>query len=300
MKRLAVILTIILAVIFVTLSLCDRKSDYNAERLLYKAIKRENVISMNPDVAPPKLVSSVEHSLKKIITRFPESSTVKMAYIKLIELYIHNKDFDKTLSILDEMLERYSNDKALLVRTLYTKASVYELMGQWDNALKLLNTLKDEHADTPLGLQVPLYIAGYYKKTGNTQAMDKAIDAAVSYYKNLREKYKGTALGYASSSLLVQTCLNSGNYETAGELVSSIIDEYPAQASVAQQLPYVEIIFVRELKQQERAIALYENALGKIRDERLKKALETRISALKKSITKETPEPSAKPEPVKE
>ena len=88
-------------------------------------------------------------------------------------------------------------------------------------------------------------------------------------------------LGYASSNFLVQAYMGLGNYEEAGKAVEDTIANYPGMMALMQQLPYAELIYVKTLKKPEKAIQIYEYALEKTENPKLKEMLREKIKALK-------------------
>ena len=57
-------------------------------------------------------------------------------------------------------------------------------------------------------------------------------------------------------------------------------NKYGSGKALLQLLPQVENIFVKKLKQPERAIAIYKNVMEKTKNEKLKKVLEKKIYQL--------------------
>ena len=69
MKKTIITLIVILVAVYAVLSLLSIGDEYFAEKLLYRASKINEKIVTNPDVVPPKMLSIVEGTLKKIIER---------------------------------------------------------------------------------------------------------------------------------------------------------------------------------------------------------------------------------------
>jgi tetratricopeptide (TPR) repeat protein len=280
MKRLIIVFIAILVMVFMVFTLLDRASDYTAEKLFYRAIKTFKTIAANPDVAPPRMVKTVEGELQIIIHQYPESPMAKSASMKLVELYYNDKQYDKALAALDQIIEKYPEDVQLVTRSLFTKASIYERQDRWDEALNVLKRLKEEYIDTPIGLQVPLYIATYYRTKGTKEEATRTFDEAVLFYNEMKGKNAGTTMGYASAAILVQVYLNFEKFDTAGKLVDEIITTYPTTTTLMQQLPYVDLIFVKILKRPENAISIYRKVIEQTSNEKVKEVLEKAIQAL--------------------
>jgi len=280
MKKLTPILILILVATFVALSILGQGSEYNAEKLYYKAMKSYSVVAMNPDVVPPKIITSVEKRLKEIVEKFSSGNTAKNAHFKLAELYLTRKECDLAISTGDEIIAKYGDDIVLASKAQFLKAVSYEVKDEWSKAYKELKILQDKYIETTLGLQVPLYIAGHYRKEGNNEEAVRATTEAKAFYAQMMEENKGALLGYASSVMLLQTLVNLREHKEAGDLLEGIISEYDNPVIVTQLLPYVEVIFEKVLNEPERAIKIYKSLKEAIQDKRAISLLEAKIKSL--------------------
>ena len=286
MKKLIIISIGILVGLFIILSLVSPRGEYAAEKLFYRVKKTYDKIKLNPDVPSPKLLASVERNLQKIINKYPKTEVAKTAHTVLGEIYLSDKKYDKAIEILDRFISINSGsaedkDKALLSRAHFLKAAAYEKQKKQSEALKEFAILKDKFANTPLGLQTPLYIAHYHKREGRGGVAEEEYNNAVEYYTELEEKNRKTMLGYAASNLLVQAYMALDKYEEAGKVVEDTISNYPSMITLVQQLPYVELIYIKRLKNPEKAIEIYTAILKKTDDPKIKEFLEEKIKASK-------------------
>lgn len=284
MKKTIVILILILAGLYILLSAVTSENEYAAERLFYRAMKAHGKISANPDVAPPRLLEYVENNLKTLLIKYPKTEVARTAGITLAELYIVNKKYEDALSRVDLVIKAYDKNPAVLSAACFLKGLAYEKQGKWPAALKEYEKLRDNYTNTELGLQMPMYIAKYYDTNGRSADAKQAYADSAVFYKDLKEKYTGKALGYVSSMLLLQSYLNTKNYEEAGKIIEESIDKYASGTTLLQLLPQVDSIIVKELKQPERAIKIYKSIKGKAKDERLIKFLDKRIEALESGV----------------
>ena len=267
MKKVTLSLIAILVVVGISLSIISRGGEYAAERLFYRAIKASKKIAINPDVAPPRLVSSVEKDLKSVLEKYPDTNAAKAAHLALAEFYLSRKKYDEALSTLNDIIGTEDQSITILSRAHFFKGSLYEKQDQWDKALKEYMILRDTYTDTQLGLQVPIHIGRYYTVKGREAEADEAYREAVVFYEKLERDNRGKILGYAASTLLRETYISLRQYEQAGRVLEDTINNYPAQLTFVQQLPYVELIFVKALKRPEKAIEIYKNVKKKTKNE---------------------------------
>jgi len=281
MKKTILILAIILLAVPLLLAIFTSNNEYAAERLFYKASRVYNKIKANPDVAPPLMLGTIEKNLKTIIEKHPETETAKSVHIVLAEFYTTYKRYDEAIRALDRAISTYDEKDALLLSNAYfLKGVTYERQGRWGKALGEFAVLKDSFSGTPLGLQIPLYIAEHYAKGGRTAEAEREFGKAASFYEKLREEKKGTMLGYTSSDLLAQVYATLKRYEELGRVLEDIIIDYPGPATFGKQLPFLESIFVKKLNRPEKAIEIYNHILEKTQDEELKGFLLGRIEDL--------------------
>lgn len=281
MKKAIIVLALILAITGAALSLLDGGGEYAAERLFYRALKNSSKILMNPDVAPPAMIANVENDLTKILAKYPRTNMIKTARLTLAEFYIDTKRYAKALSTLDEIINRHKDNPVMSSKAQFLKGLVYERQDKWDKALKEYTTLREEYTETVLGLQIPLYIGRYYFKNQMQEEADNTYKNAALFYRKLEAKNRGKPLGYAVSKLLIQVYANLKQYEEAGRVVESTIGNYPLALTFQQQLPNVELIFVKILNRPEKAIEIFNNVKDKVKEPKLREFLEKKIEGFK-------------------
>lgn len=280
MKKIIFILVVILGAVCLVLSILGWGGEYTAEKLFYRAMKLNSKIAVNPEVAPPMLLASVESDLQKLLKKYPKSNTAKTANIALAEFYVSNKKYDKALAQINVIMNTYGQDIPTASTAQFLKGLTYEKQNRWNKALAEYMLLRDKYTNTDLGIQVPLYIGRYYAGKGKQDEANKAYNEAALFYEKLEQNNRGKMLGYIASTLLMQAYLNLRDYNGAGKAVEDAFNNYPYQLTVAQFLPYVEPIFIGKLNKPEKALKIYKNLKEKTRDAKLIRLLETRIKKL--------------------
>lgn len=280
MKKIIITLVMILVVSGVVLSLIS-DGEYAAERLFYRAMKNNAKILINPDVAPPVMLSNVENDLNKILTKYPKTDIIKTAQLTLAEFYIDTKKYPKALATLDQFISKYKDNPFIASKAQFLKGLVYEKQDNRDSAVKEYDLLTDKYANTPLGVQAPMYIARYYFRKQMQPEAEAAFSRAVSYYRGIEEQNRGKPLGYAASNLLIQAYAGLRQYEEAGRVVEDTINNYPLSLAVRDQLPNIELIYVRVLNKPNKAIEVFSSVKDKVKDARLKAFLGKKIESFK-------------------
>ncbi|MBP7055562.1 MAG: tetratricopeptide repeat protein [Candidatus Omnitrophica bacterium] len=281
MKKTVFILIAILIAFPVALSFMSSSYEYGAERLLYRAVKLNEKIAVNPDVAPPVMVANVENTLKDVLKKYPEADAAKAANLALAEFYVQNKKYEDALKLIDSILSSKKSNKGMLSSAQFMKGALYEKQGKWERALQEYIKLRDNYKDTPIGLQIPVYIARHYSEKGQDEAK-KAYEDAAKYYEKLANEYKGKPLGYEATNMMISIYFGLKEYDKAGDAVEKAVDIYPLQLTLSRYAPSMEFVFAKQLKRPERVIKFYNAAMKKTEDPKLKKALQDRIDELNK------------------
>jgi tetratricopeptide (TPR) repeat protein len=281
MKNLILILISVLMAAFGLLAISTSGYEYAAEKLFYRAMRINKKIALNPDVAPPAMLASLENSLQRLLKSYPESNIARTARLSLAEVYFSNKKYQPALSVLDEVILKQGRDKITLSQAQFLKGRIYEEQNQWDKALKEYVILRDKYTETPLGVQVPLYIGSYYASIKAFTKAREAFNQALLFYEKLERENKGRMLGYASANMLMAAHMELGQYEQAGRVLEETINDYPHNMlTLAQDAVNIDLIFVQKLNNPEKAIEIYNNIKAKLADKRLIEALDRKIEAL--------------------
>lgn len=280
MKKIIFLLPGILIAVFLLFFIFGKSDEYTAEKLFYRAMKVREKIVTNPDVALPAMFQSVEGSLREILKKYPKTATAKAAGLALAENFVAAKKYDKAINELNIVIGVKDQPVTLLTSAYFMKGTVYEKMGQWENALKQYEILREKYPKTSTGMRIPLYIGSYYSKKGKEAEAKKAYRDAAGFYEKLEKDNRGKLVGYAAASLLMQAYLNLEEFELAGKVAEDAMTNYPYDESYMQHLPYIELIYVSTLKNPQKALEIYKNIREKTKNKKLLNLLNIRIKKL--------------------
>ncbi len=278
-SRIVLILLAVLVAMGAALSVIGSGGEYAAEKLFYRASKNLRTIAMNPDVAPPAMTAAIENTLKSIVERYPQTNVAKATPLTLIEFYVYQKKYDEAFKEIDKLLLSDEKNRNVLSMAQFMKGAAYEKQGKWDSAKKEFLILRDSYPDTKTGLQAPLYIAKHEGQKGEEAAI-KAYEEASRFYENLAKTNEGKPIGYEATNILMGVKLGMKRFDEAASIMENAIDKYPLQLILAQYIPYVEPIMIKQLKDTDRATSFYKKVIGKTDNEQVKKKLQERIDFL--------------------
>ena len=282
MKKIIYILVGILIAVYIGLSLLSSGSDYNAERLFYKAARTINKIKLNPEVVPPALAASAENVLLAISDKFPESKVYVPSRMMLVELYSIANQQDKAIGVLDDMLKEHAQNRDMASKLHFAKGNIYEKQQEHDRALAEYRLLARDYNDTLHGVQAPLYIGDYLTRIGRGADADRAYNDAIIFYAKTALENREKIIGYMSSNLLLESHIRLGQYEEAGKVIESTLNDYPFLNSYTQLIPRIEYVYVQMLKDNKKAVEIYTEMKNKTEDARFKDHIDKRIGQLEK------------------
>lgn len=280
MKRNIIIVILFLALLHVVFSFVLPSQEYKAEKIFHKIQKTQKKIRLNPDATPPEMVAGLERDLQRLIKKYPRTETAKIAYLMLAETYLTDKKYSEVVDILTIFLENFTEPTALMSKAHFFKGIALERQNRWGRAKKEFEVLKADYSNTPLGLQIPIYIAQRHLKAGDPLGAKEAFDEAVIFYQEIKEKEMGTAIGYMASIFMVETYLGLEKYTAAGEALEDTIRDYSTDLTFMQTIPYIDMIFLEKLNDTKKAKALYRYILDNAVDDRLKNAVKRKADAL--------------------
>ena len=78
----------------------------------------------------------------------------------------------------------------------------------------------------------------------------------------------------------MQAHIRLEEYPQAAEVVQDTLENYPGNATVAQQVPNIELIFIKLLKKPEQALEIYRDLRKKSENPKINQFLERKISQL--------------------
>jgi outer membrane protein assembly factor BamD (BamD/ComL family) len=278
-RKVIVFIIVVLVVLYGTLSLANIGSEFTAEKLLYTTLRAYYTMPPMGDDSMMGEQAEIKDSLRKIITRFPKSMSARHAYVNLATLCLETENYDEALSVADDILRQYKLNAYLSAEAHLLKAASYEKKGNLDKAVEEFKILHRDYTETRSGLRAPLYIAQFYERQNKHAEADEAYDAAIVFFEATEQKHRGRMLGYLASLYLIQTYMSIDFHGAAGQVVEDIIENYP-ESVLAEQLPYVELIYVKMLNSPEKAITLYERIANKTKHARLRDFVRKKIQEL--------------------
>ena len=267
--------------VFMLTGILGCSQQYQAERSLYKAIQLSKDIIATPDAVPPSQFNKAIAAYTFVFEKYPETIIARKARMAMGSLYVAKKEYAKSREVFKKTFELYPDDKAVAIEARFSIGKSYELEGSWESALAEYTGIIRKYPDTQAGFDLPIYIARYYEKQKDIPARNAAYLKAVGHYKALAEKYPNTDMGFLSESMIVTCYMNQEDWGTALEALEKILADYPMAKTVVLTLRTAADISVRELKDPQRAIDIFNRFMEKNPKHPLNESIKKGLEAFK-------------------
>ena len=244
MRKSLLIYAGILAGVFALLTLLDSRSQYAAEKIIWKTNKRLQAVSQNPEAFPDRVFEQLIARYQKVAEKFPASSLTAQARLLIGEVYLVRKSYDTARQKFNEVMEKFPDNKDIYAEALSSLGKSYELQNDWENALTYYKRILAEHPLTNHGLAAPLYIARHYAEQDDRIKQQIAYADATLHYIGLTEKYPGTEIEQKSLKLLTDCYVIQEKWPEALETMQEIILKYPDAETVLPLIKPIGILAV--------------------------------------------------------
>jgi len=222
---------------------------------------------------PPKALEIFEDLLS-------EDAIAPFAHLAKARAFVKQARYEQARTLLKWIMETYPTNKTLCASSQLTLASTYEMEGKWDRAVVEYRWVKEKYPITPQGLFIPMYIADYYRRRGETNLVNDALNEAIEHYRNLVKKYPKTVLAGISQEYII-SCLSAQNkWENAAEAAASLKRIYPGSRSEMSSYLFLGQIY-EKMKQFKQATVVYERFLKQFPDHPLAAQVKERLRIMK-------------------
>jgi tetratricopeptide (TPR) repeat protein len=258
---------------------CSR--EYQAERSMYKAIQLAKDILAAPEAVPPSEFNKAIEAYTLVFEKYPDTFVARKAHMAIGSLYVAKKEYAKAREMFKKTYELYAGTMAVVIEARFSVGKSYELEGSWEDALKEYSLIIRKYPDTQAGLDLPFYIARYYEKQKDMPARNAAYAQAIEHYRGMAERNPNTDIGFLAESLTVTCYMNQGDWVTALAAIEKLLTDYPMAKTAALSLRTAADISIRELKEPERAIDIFNRFMKKNPKHPLNESIKKGIEAFK-------------------
>jgi TolA-binding protein len=278
MKKIVIL---ILLTMLPFLSGCDR--EYNAEKLYWAADRLGTQIMSDPKGTPSGQYEQAIEKFRKIIQKYPESKKARDAQLKLGQLYMAWEKYPEAMVEFNEVLKNHKDDIIACATAQAAIANCYEQQGNWSAALNTYQQVFKNYKNTPVGLDIPFYIARYYQRNNNKVEADKAFHEAIAKYQKIINENPKADSAYFSQDYIALCYENIQDWDQAIKVMEKLRKNYPANPRSSQTLFDIATIYETKLDKHKEAIAVYRNFLDQYPNDNLAGTVRKIVETLEKN-----------------
>ncbi len=180
-----------------------------------------------------KLGSIYEHQLsnpqkalyiyQRILNTYPDHANIAKVYLAKGGLYVSQRKFDDARSEFKRILDNYPNIQDACIQAQLAIGKTYEMENNWNKALNEYQWVLEAFPRHPKALDVPLYIANYYRINNEKNLADAAYTSAIKHYKGVVSKYPDTMLATMAMDHLSTCYVRLDKWQQAAEALESML-----------------------------------------------------------------------------
>jgi len=247
MKLRSKINLILLLVPLFFLSACAN-DQYSVERQYWYLQKQAGKIFQNPQGSPPGQLNAAVNRLNKFIQKHPKSSLSTDAEFNIARLYMVKEEYNKARAQLKMIEDKYTKYPDIRAEAVFLSGNSYQMENKWDSALNQYRKIMQLYPVTRRGLDVPVYIAQYYKVKHQPEKMIVAFQEAIVFYKGLAAKYPNSPLAYVTSMLAADCYGANKDWQGAINSLNTMLVDYKGKVQLDNILMNIAAVYYRELK----------------------------------------------------
>jgi tetratricopeptide (TPR) repeat protein len=262
MKKTILVLLSILFFVYVFFSLLALRSDYNAERELWRINRTLNYVSTHVESTPDFTMDQLVRRYRSFTTKYSTSPYAKSAQLMLGDLYELRKNYTQARLEYQKAIGR---DDELSAQAEFTIAKTYEVEGHWDMALPIYKSISQQYPVTTSGFYAPMYLANHVVSSGDDQReyTAEAYTNALAFYKKVAAKHPKSKIEFDALRMVAVCELNlkdwTGTVNTMGELIL----KYPVGSALKEALKAINLICVTKLHNYDMGINIYTEFIQK-------------------------------------
>lgn len=277
-KKILLLISIALAAM---LAGCG-SDQYAIERQYWRIQKQAEKIFRNPQASPPNELQRVVNTLAGFSQKYPKSNFAVDSEFNIARLYIVKEEYNKARAQLKTIINKYSKSEPICSVAVFLLGNSYQIQDNWNSALEQYKKIIQDYPATLKALDVPIYIAQYYKIKYQPDKMLAAFKEAIAQYRALAGRYPDSPLAYSADSLAAQCYIELKDWQNAINSFNSIIEKYKDKVNLDRVFIEIAVIYSRELKDKAKAKEALERMIKEYPKSRLIKTAQALLKELEK------------------
>lgn len=266
MKKIILTYVAILAGVYVVFSLMDMRGSYVIEQKLWKINRQFSLIARDPSVVPEEKFRDVAAQYEHIIKKYPESKLMEGVRLYLGDLYMLKKDY-ATARVKYGEIVKLSPNKGMAAEATRRIGKTYETQGNWAQAYTIYQSVIQDYPLSKAGLDMPLYLAQYFKMKNDYQNAVDSYDFALKYYKNLSSKQANTNLEFEILRRITECYIDQKRWSEAIGALAEVLNKYAGSKQISFQttdkvIKTINVIAAFQMNDYDVAIKIYQDFIA--------------------------------------
>lgn len=205
---------------------------YAIERRYWWLSKSAEKIFKNPMVSPPKYFERVIASLHNFAAKNPAHQLAVDAEFTVARLYIVKGEYASAQEEMKKIIAMHGESDNIRAEALFLLGNTYQLQGKWSAALEEYKKIIREYPMSLKGLEMPIYIAQYYKVKLQAEKMFAAYREAIIQYNSLAQKYPDSPLAFMVGKLTGKCYTEIQEWGRAADTYTMLIEKFKRKVKV--------------------------------------------------------------------
>ncbi len=286
MKKALIIYIVLLVGMFTALTLLNARSEYTAEKAIWKINRDFANVAKDPDAIPDAEFQRVFKGYIQFKSKYKYSKLAPIAHVMAARVYMYKKDYVKARGVYEEIAKTYKSNPNIQAQAVFEIAESYNREKNFPNFVATLKRLIKDYPLTELGYQAPITLAEIYLKRGEQDLALQHLNEAVDHYNGLTVQYKNKPDVVFNALRSVSVCyMAMKKWSKAVETLGDILMRFPETKYINTQradkiITSINMISITKLKDYDLPITIYQNFINKYPKHPYRKALEAMVHSL--------------------
>jgi len=193
----------------------------------------------------------------RLIHNYPKNENLGQVYLAKGGIYIQQNNYNKARAEFKFIVDNFPKDANTCIQAQMAIGKSYELENNWLKALNEYQWVFENYQGHPQVLDIPLYIANYYKMQGEKELAHSSYETAAKKYQQLIDKFPQTPVASLANDYLATSYVNLERWQEACLTLEELVKmKLPAQKQVNAYLA-LGGIYDEKLHHPQKAIAIY-------------------------------------------
>ncbi len=255
-------LTICLLLACLFISGCEGGT-YLAEKRHWHATKKLKSLLTETENPTKEDYKPVIDAFREITIRHPRWINTPKVHFQIGQLYEAQGDFQMARKEYGVIKKNFSLNPEISSAAQFKTALTYLLDANWPSTKEEFDKLTKDYPDTKSALQVPIFIAKYYKKIGKEAESEDAYDDALKLYsKKIITFFDKTDPKIIFAADFALECyIDRERWEEAISYLDDLISEYPKTVLAPKSLLAAGLISQTKLEDNEKAVKYFDRLI---------------------------------------